>query len=83
MILLTFRDLVYRKTRFIVVTLLAAVVFVILLISALAARYVKVGPNQAVKSLNAAAAVANRWSIGLPLAARLCFRSARSTRPSY
>ena len=27
MILLTFRDLVYRKTRFIVVTLLGAVVF--------------------------------------------------------
>lgn len=32
MILLTFRDLVYRKTRFIVVTLLAAVVFALLFV---------------------------------------------------
>ena len=32
MILLTFRDLVYRKTRFIVVTVLGAVVFALLFV---------------------------------------------------
>ena len=32
MILLTFRDLLYRKTRFIVVTLLSAVVFALLFV---------------------------------------------------
>ena len=32
MLLLTFRDLVYRKTRFIVVTILGAVVFVLLFV---------------------------------------------------
>ncbi len=32
MILLTFRDLVYRKTRFIVVTILGAVVFALLFV---------------------------------------------------
>ena len=53
MILLTFRDLVYRKTRFIVVTILAAVVFALLFVMTGLVNQFNLEPAEAVDQFGA------------------------------
>ncbi len=53
MILLTFRDLVYRKTRFIVVTLLGAVVFALLFVMTGLVNQFNLEPSETVEQFGA------------------------------